>query len=195
MLCRAEILAAMKEPLAKRLIICPLLDERQIGDVSVDIRLGSEFIIFRRGNIPVIRPMDKASADRDMFKWREYILVPKTRELVLHPGELILGSSLEYFRLPGNLGAYVTSRSSWGRQGLVIATATAVAPGFGGVITLEMANLGNAPLTLCPGVRIAQILFHRTQGNEIYTGKYHCPTAPELGKIHLDEDLDFWMRR
>jgi hypothetical protein len=74
----------------------------------------------------------------------------------------------------------------------VIATAIAVAPGFRGVITLELANVGVVPLVLRPGVRIAQILFWRTTETDIYDGKYSCPTMPEFGKVHKDKELPFW---
>src|SRR5207302_7623717 len=86
-------------------------------------------------------------------------------------------------------------RSSWGRAGLVIATAISVAPGFRGVVTLELANLGVAPLDLRPGVRIAQIMFDQTKITKPYGGRYKCPTHPEFGKIYMDEDLKFWGRR
>lgn len=68
-----------------------------------------------------------------------------------------------------------------------------MAPGFTGVITLELTNVGNAPLVLSPGVRIAQMLFHRVGEMATYTGPYRCPTAPEMGKIHSDEELEFWL--
>jgi len=76
---------------------------------------------------------------------------------------------------------------------LVIATAIAIAPGYRGIITLELTNVGNAPLVLAPGVRIAQILFHEVTEDVIYEGRYKCPTSPEMGKIHLDRELRFWL--
>lgn len=175
--------------MADRLIITPLLQQNQVGDTSVDLRLGEEFIVMKRANIPSISPLKDTV---DSLKIQDSLLVTKGREVVLHPGELILGGSFEYLRLPNNIAAYVTSRSSWGRLGLVIATAVSVAPGFTGIITLELTNVGNVPLVLSPGVRIAQILFHRSEGATPYEGKYRCPTSPALGRIHLDPELPFW---
>ncbi len=195
MLGKSEIIDAMKAALDRRLIITPLLDEAQIGAHSVDLRLGMEFVMMKRPNIPSIAPLDRKEAPIQALKAQEVLLVSRGQKLVLHPGELIIGSSLEYIRLPPNIGAYVTSRSSWGRLGLVIATAIAVAPDYRGIITLELTNVGNAPLVLYPGVRIAQILFHRIGQDEAYGGRYRCSTAPELGKIHEDTDLDFWLPR
>jgi dCTP deaminase len=125
-------------------------------------------------------------------KYQERVAMSRGRTLYLHPGEFVLGASLEYLYLPNLIGAYVTSRSSWGRAGLVIATATAVAPGFRGVITLELANVGTAPITLRPGMKIAQIIFHSTGEECSYEGRYRCPTGPEPGKLHKDSNLDFW---
>ncbi len=183
----------MAAPLERRLIVSPLLDPSQIGDVSVDLRLGFEFVVVKRANVPSVSPLDKKEAPAQALKSQESMLVPRGQKLVLHPGELIVGTSLEYLRLPPNLGAYVTSRSSWGRAGLVIATAVAVAPGYTGVITLELTNVGNAPLVLSPGVRIAQILFHQVGADVTYAGRYRCPTGPELGRIHEDPELPFWL--
>lgn len=75
---------------------------------------------------------------------------------------------------------------------MVIATAVSVAPGFKGVITLELANLGVVPLVLRPGVRIAQIMFARTTSTVEYEGRYSCATRPEFGKVQQDKELKFW---
>jgi dCTP deaminase len=190
---RAEILRLMSEPdLAKRLYIRPLLDpERQVGVCSVDLRLGCEFIASRRTNIAYLSPL--AQSPSDQLKWQEPFLVPRRKELVLHPGDLILGSTLEYVRLPAGMAGFVTSRSSWGRVGLVIATAIAIHPGYRGIITLELTNVGTVPLRLCPGVRVAQIVFNRSSGEGEYGGNFDCPTAPAVGNIN-EPDLDFWRR-
>ncbi|MDA2911207.1 dCTP deaminase [Nitrospiraceae bacterium AH_259_D15_M11_P09] len=191
-LSKEEIIARMDEgPLKDRLVITPLLNRSQIGGVSVDLRLGFSFILLNRGNILAIDPME-SNAQSMLEKYQQRITLSRGGVFHLHPGEFVLGASLEYIALPLNLTAHVTSRSSWGRVGLVIATAISVAPGFRGVITLELANVGVAPLALRPGVRVAQIIFTWTKPTHSYAGRYTCPTAPEFGKIHLDPDLKFW---
>lgn len=193
MLSKPEILAAMQAGVEDPLVVTPLLEGSQIGDVSIDLRLGTEFVATRRANIPAFEPLRRDVAEVQSRKWQESMLVPRGQRLVLHPGELILGGSFEYVHLPATIAAYVTSRSSWGRLGLVIATATAIAPGYTGIITLELTNVGNAPLVLSPGVRIAQMLFHRVGHPVSYAGRYRCPTVPEMGKIHSDAELEFWI--
>lgn len=203
---KGRIQTAMMADPAERLIITPLLDEGQIGDASVDLRLGYDFVLARPTNIAVVDPFPHEGADLEneleqfhkaeveRRRYQEKIRLGPTGVLHLHPREFVLGGSLEYLRLPTNAAAYVTSRSSWGRMGLVIATAIAVAPGFRGVITLELTNLGRAPLKLRPGVRIAQVVLHDATPGGMYSGRYNCPTEPEFGRIHLDEELRFWSR-
>lgn len=195
MLSRDEILHRLQETnLRDRLVITPLLDQSsQVSGASVDLRLGFSFLMPRRTNITDIDAMSQESAVKSK-KFQERITLVRGRELRLLPGEFILGGTLEYISLPNDIAAYVTSRSSWGRAGLVIATAISVAPGFRGIITLELANLGVVPLVLRPGVRIAQMILTKTQHTESYSGRYACPTVPEFGKVHLDKELPFWNR-
>ena len=191
-LSKDEILARMQEgPLRERLVITPLLDRAQVGGVSVDLRLGFSFILLNRANILEIDPMQE-NAEALVERYQQRVTLCRGRVIHLQPGEFVLGASLEYIALPLDLTAHVSSRSSWGRAGLVIATAISVAPGFRGVITLELANVGVVPLALRPGVRVAQIIFTKTTATESYAGRYPCPTAPEFGKIHIDPELWFW---
>src|SRR5712691_2651005 len=88
--------------------------------------------------------------------------------------------------------AALEGRSSWGRLGLIIATAVTVGPGFKGCVTLELVNEGGVPLVVYPGVRIAQLVFQRTGGSSTYVGKYTCPTGPEFSKIHADVEVSAW---
>ena len=66
--------------------------------------------------------------------------------------------------MPRGLGAYVVGRSSWDRLGLIVATAIGIHPLFHGIITLELTNLGDVPITLRPGRTVAQIFFHTIKG-------------------------------
>lgn len=191
-LTKSEIETRLRAEWPLSLIITPLLDEAQIGDHSVDLRLGREFVVTRRANIPYVDPVKREDAEVVRRRCEDRISLGRGKPFYLHPGEFVLGSTLEYMRLPDDLGAYVTSRSSWGRVGLVIATAVAVAPGFRGVITFELTNLGHVPMALHYGVRIAQIVFHRAEAGQTYGGRYACPVGPEHGKIYLDPDTAFW---
>jgi len=89
--------------------------------------------------------------------YQTYVRRPLGSSFYLHPGDFAIARSLEYVTLPASLSGQATGRSSWGRLGLVIATATLIQPKFRGTITLELANIGTVPLVLHVGVRIAQL--------------------------------------
>ncbi|MGB9622366.1 MAG: dCTP deaminase, partial [Candidatus Bathyarchaeia archaeon] len=141
------------EDITIRLVITPITDiERQIGNGTIDIRLGTRFIIFRRRKIETLDPTEKGIDER-IRELQERIYVPYGEKIILHPNELILGGSLEYLRFPSDLMGYVVGRSSWGRLGLIIETSPVIHPCFIGIITFEFANLSTAPIALYPGTR------------------------------------------
>jgi dCTP deaminase len=183
----------LRKPLPHKLVITPLLEwEEQTKNNSVDLRLGNEFIITRRTSFPAIDPTLSQEIEERIGQYQERIRLGFHEKFILHPGQLILGSTLGYVALPKDLSAYVIGRSSWGRLGLIIATATAVSPCFKGSITLELVNVGEAPLILYPGVRIAQLVLHTVEGEGSYEGRYTCPTGPEFSRIYKDEEMSFW---
>ncbi|MEJ2225227.1 MAG: 2'-deoxycytidine 5'-triphosphate deaminase [Syntrophobacterales bacterium] len=114
-------------------LLADLIDkEKQIGGNSVDIRLGNEFIIFRKNLLSAIDPIDKKNMGEKIGLYQERIRLNFREKFVLHPNHLVLGSILEYIVLSDKLSAYVIGRSSWGRLGLIIATAISVSPKFKG---------------------------------------------------------------
>lgn len=190
-LSREAILRSMREK--DPLVVTPILEESQIGDASVDARLGHEFLIFRRSSI---QNLDSTQTDRPVVhRLQERVRISLFQSFVLHPGQLVLGATLEYISLPASIAASVEGRSSWGRLGLFVATASTIAPGFKGCITLELVNSGEVPIVLYPGVRIAQFVFHRTEGSSEYSGKYKCPTGPQFTRIYDDREIQLWGRK
>lgn len=175
----------------KKIFIVPMVDiQRQLGGSSVDLRLGTDFIITRRTNYSIIDPLE-SHIESKVVDFQERVFVGIGKKLVLHPNQMILGGTLEYVRLPADVMAYVVGRSGWGRLGLVIATAVLVHPGYAGVITLEMVNLGDMPIALYPGVRIAQLAFHTlssgTNSKEIFERMtYRLSTRPNFSKVYQD---------
>lgn len=164
-LAKAEILKQMKD---RRLVISPILSPKQIGASSIDLRLGNVVLMVRARGLSHVDPKNFArSTDLSDHSWElarkqkhERHEIPFEVGFLLHPGMLALVPTLEWVKLPANLQGLVTARSSWAREGLSIATATLINPGYKGVITFELANLGEIPIRLYPGFRIAQIAFH-----------------------------------
>lgn len=179
----------MARPLEDRLIVTPLLSDDQLTGGSVDVRLGQEFILMKRSAKGPIDPLEMAQDPED---YQERVRVPIGDKMILHPNQLVLGATFEFLQVPRDLMAYVIGRSSWGRLGLIVATAIMVSPGYRGSLTLELANLGDTPVYLYPGTRVAQLVFHTlTEGGTAYPqqgGKYTGPVGPEFSKLSLDHD-------
>lgn len=179
----------------ERLVITPLLDPNaqiQKGSSSVDVRLGTHFIIQRQANVAFLDPgKHDIKFTRDTLEHK--IFVPFGAHLVLHPDQFVLGGTLEYFKIPLNLSGYLIRRSSWGRLGLIVATAVGIHPGFKGIVTLELRNIGEVPLYLRPGRTIAQIFFHKVEGEVDEFGvqsNYIGAVVPESSYLGPDRDLD-----
>jgi dCTP deaminase len=191
-LSKKEILEMIEK---RKLSITPILDhDETFDDVSVNVRLGNEFIIMKRQTFPVFDIADK-SANTEEFQKK--IKINYRDKFVLHPHELILGATLEYVSLPHNLMCYVIGKSSWGRAGLVIATATKVDPGFQGCITLEIINEGESPIILYPGVPIAQLVFHKlinADEDKSYIGNFKHSVGPVFPDFKDKSDQwKFWL--
>lgn len=183
----------------KRLVITPLLlQEKQIKQGIIDLRLGTEFIITKKTKFAELDQDEGEALEINIKNYQRMITIQFNDKLVLHPGQFILGSTLEYIRLPDDLVGYIIGRSSWGRLGLVIATAILIHPLFAGVITLELTNLGEVPIVLHPGRRIAQISFHKALKSRVEgewsPGKYYGSTHPNYSRVHKDDDIDIFKR-
>ena len=166
---------------SERLSITPL-SARAMNSCSIDVHLGHWFRIARRNRLPSVDLSDESAADRHVALGQEEVFIESGHSLVMQPGDLILGITLEFVALPNDLAGCVEGRSSIGRRGLIVATATQVAPGFHGVIVLELVNAGTVPLMLSPGISIAQMIFHSLNGpvpeKDLYRGRFYCQIKP-----------------
>src|SRR6059036_3558239 len=123
---------------------------------SVDLRVDRYFRVFRNDTTPFIDPK---LAQEDLT---ELVEVPAEGRFILHPGEFVLGSTLERVALGNDLVARLEGKSSLGRLGLLIhSTAGFVDAGWDGHLTLELSNVANLPIALYPGMKIGQISFLR----------------------------------
>ena len=168
----------------KGLVITPL-EISQIGAGSIDLHLGNEFIVFRRASIT---SMDILEVQNNMHRYQEKVRISNNDQFILHPGQLVLGATQEYIALPKNITATICGRSTWGRTGLIIATATQIAPSFKGCVTLELVNEGEIPLVLYPGLMVAQLILYRTEGEYLSKSRYHFQTGPEFPKFEKDKN-------
>jgi dCTP deaminase len=129
-------------------------DPSMVQPASVDVRLGNSFRVFHNHKIQSI---DLASPPRDLT---EHVEVETDGEFVIHPGEFVLGRTVEQVEIPDDIVCRIEGKSSLGRLGLIVhATAGFVDPGFEGTLTLEITNFNSVPIVLRPGLPIAQLSF------------------------------------
>ncbi|WP_424019850.1 dCTP deaminase [Halorientalis pallida] len=175
------------------LVIEPLEDvDLQVQPASVDLRLGREFLEFQHANIPCIHP----NSEQEVAEYVDETHVEEGDEFILHPGDFVLGTTVERVEIPPDLIAHVEGRSSLGRLAIVVhATAGLCDPGYQGQITLELSNLGTAPVALTPGMRISQLTFTelKTAADRPYGeergSKYQDQKGPQASKIQGDHEF------
>ncbi len=168
----------------------PVDPDRQVQPASIDLRLGNAFRIFNYGNHAVIDPQ----AAPDLDDLTELVTIDG-RPFILHPGAFVLGSTLEYVRIPPNLVGRLEGRSSIGRLGVIVhATAGFIDPAFEGTITLEISNAGKIPVALHPGMRICQLTLLETGPVQRPYGaarrsKYQGQRQPTASRIAQDAEF------
>jgi dCTP deaminase len=129
-------------------------DPSMVQPASVDLKLGTSFRVFHNHRLPAI---DLAQPPTGVT---EHVQIGADGSFVIHPGEFVLGTTVEWVELPDDVVARIEGKSSLGRLGLIVhATAGFVDPGFRGTLTLEITNLTRVPIVLWPGKPIAQLSF------------------------------------
>jgi len=172
---------------AGRLVLDPW-DPDLVQPSSVDVRLDRYFRVFNNSQYTHIDP----SQQQDDLTT---LVEPKGDEpFVLHPGEFVLGSTLEVVTLPDDLAGRLEGKSSLGRLGLLThSTAGFIDPGFSGHITLELSNVANLPITLLPGMKIGQLCLFRLSspaehpyGSAIYGSRYQGQRGPTPSRSYVN---------
>jgi dCTP deaminase len=163
-----------------RLVIDPY-DPTLVQPSSVDVRVSSDFRVFHNNRQPFIdvrRPLEDLT---------DVVTMNGDEPFILHPGEFVLGSTLERVGIPNDLVARLEGKSSLGRLGLLIhSTAGYIDPGWDGQITLELSNVARLPITIYPGMPIGQISFLTltTPVDQPYRGKYRGQSGPTASEYH-----------
>lgn len=168
----------------------PNLDELKTqGSASLDLRLGTWFATLRQSRTAVLDVGIEGDALAESRLTRRYY-VPFGQVFYLHPHHFVLGVTLEWIRIPSTIAGYVVGKSSWGRRGLVIATAVGVHPGFSGCLTLELTNLGEIPIAIRPGMQICQLFLHQMACEDrkhVDSSGFVGRRRPILGKVGMDD--------
>jgi len=159
---------------------------------SVDVRVDRYFRVFRNNRYPFI---DVKQAQEELT---ELVEIDPETPFILHPGEFVLGQTLEWVELPDDLVARLEGKSSLGRLGLLIhSTAGYVDPGWKGNLTLELSNVANLPIALYRGMKIGQISFFRMSspverpyGSKELGSKYQGQSSPTESAFYRDFERD-----
>lgn len=164
---------------AGRIVVDPF-DEASLQPSSIDLRVDRYFRVFRNHSERVI------DVKVNQEHLTELVEIVEDQPLILHPGEFVLGATLERVALADDLVGRLEGKSSLGRLGLLIhTTAGFVDPGFNGFLTLELSNVANLPITVYPGMKIGQISFLRMTspadhpyGSSVLGSKYQNQRGP-----------------
>ncbi|HLA93777.1 MAG TPA: dCTP deaminase [Actinomycetota bacterium] len=160
-------------------------DETCVQPSSVDLHVDAQFRVFANSRYPYI------DVRKEMPDLTELVESTGDEPFILHPGEFVLGSTLERVRIPDDLVARLEGKSSLGRLGLLIhSTAGYVDPGWDGYLTLELSNVANLPITIYPGMKIGQISFIRLTtpaevpyGSRATRSKYQGQRGPTASRF------------
>jgi dCTP deaminase len=163
-------------------------DPADLQPSSIDLHLDRSFRVFRNNRYPYI---DVRSPQPDLT---ELLNVADDEPFVLHPGEFVLGQTIEWVELPNDLVARLEGKSSLGRLGLLIhSTAGYVDPGWKGKLTLELSNVAKLPIALHFGMKIGQISFFamsspvdRPYGSAGLGSKYQGQSEPTASAYFED---------
>lgn len=170
-----------------RLVIEPIAEDA-VQPASIDIRLGGEFRVFRNHReayIDVRQPVEALT---------ETVTIEPDEPFVLHPGEFVLGTTLERVTLADDLVARVEGKSSLGRLGLLVhATAGYVDPGWDGQLTMELSNVATLPIRLYYAMKIGQLSFlelttkaDRPYGHPGLRSRYQGQSGPTASRGYTD---------
>ena len=170
---------------AGRIQVDPLGDSA-VQPSSIDVCIEGRFRVFANHRHPFI---DTRAAQPDLT---EEVLVGEGEPFMLHPGEFVLGSTLERVALPDDLVARLEGKSSLGRLGLLVhATAGFVDAGFAGNLTLELSNVATLPIAIYPSMKIGQLAFFRLSspaerpyGSAELRSKYHGQQGPTASRFY-----------
>jgi dCTP deaminase len=168
---------------AGRVVLDPY-EPSMLQPSSIDVRLDKYFRLFDNHRYPFIDP------SQEQPELTRLVEAKGDEPLVLHPGEVVLGSTFESVTLPDDVAARLEGKSSLGRLGLLThSTAGFIDPGFSGHVTLELSNVATLPITLWPGMKIGQMCFFRLSspaehpyGSDEYGSRYQGQRGPTASR-------------
>jgi dCTP deaminase len=161
-----------------KFVIQPRPPDEFIGYGSIDLRIGSVFLSAERSSMASVRAKDPWEGAK---LFREVRVAPGGN-FVMQAHQFVLATTFEYLALPPTLVGLIQSRSTYGRMGIIAATAAYVGPGYKGCPTLELVNLGEVAIELEPYQPICQIVLMTANEGVIKPSRYQCATRPDFAR-------------
>ena len=158
----------------------------QLGSCSIDLHLGNRFRLFKNSKYPFI----DLRQNIDINELMDEVEITDDRPFIMQPGSFALANTMESLELADDLLGRIEGRSSLGRLGIIVhGTASVFDPGWIGIPTMELGNLGTMPIALYPRMRICSFTFeevsskvdvpYRKKKNNKYAGQ-KSPLASKL---------------
>jgi dCTP deaminase len=163
----------------KSLVITPRPRTNAFDYDSVDLRLGCHFLM------PQMPPEPRWGSSQIRGHSHTRVHVPLGSYFVVPSHETVLGATLEFIKLPKDLSGQILTKSSIARCFMVIETAPWIHPLYRGCLTLEIANVSNTPLTIFPGLPIAQLVLIRNEN----AAEHGTPEGSYVGPVYPEEPL------
>jgi dCTP deaminase len=183
--------------ISKEITIHPILDLKQIQGAKIDLRLGNDVYRIKHFEQPYYDPrLCDQQVDYGEYRHIGFCKSEEQKGFILQPGDFAIAPLFERIRLPSNIVGRLDGRSSLGRLGLIIhATAGGIDPGYTGVVSCELSNLGKVPVALHPLQRIAALTLETLDEAAVvtYQQKRDKKYTKELGTM-LRTDKEFTTR-
>lgn len=161
----------------------PLPDLDAVGYGGIDLRVGTVFLAAERSSAASV----VASRPHDSEKMFVEVRIRPGERFVMQPRQFVLASTFEYLIFPKDLAGLIQSRSTYGRMGIISATAAYVGPGYHGCPTLELVNVGEVAIELCPYDAICQVILFSADEEDLPPSRYQCATRPDFARPGIAE--------
>ncbi|MFH1056894.1 MAG: dCTP deaminase [Candidatus Micrarchaeota archaeon] len=153
--------------------IIPFSD-KHVGECSVDLTLGNEFLVLKRQKRPIEAGegafLNEGSSEKKVLK--------NSEGFVLKPKQMVLGITKERLKMPLNLCGWIQGRSRFARIGLLVhVSSSLIQPGVDNKQVLEIVNLSPTNIILTPGLRICQVVFEQLSSPQKHSGVFAKQTS------------------
>lgn len=177
------------------MFVSPLLEASQVGDSTIDLRLGQHFLVHQPSQLSVLDVYELSTQPQNELVLEDGyspVRIPYGSFFTLHARQTVRIGTLEYIGLPKDLQGEVSLRHSISNIP-VMASIAKIQPGYRGVIILNLENREVRPIKLFPGMRIAQMELRKLSQKLTMTNtsRYFSSVVPGPSRIDEDEEIRY----